>query len=140
MFRGSPEAVIAQVELVGKPRRRKIAPDTEAFLENTTRVILGLNETTGRMMAVAAANAPTVVSDLPHVPLDVGQQSIDLAEMEGSSIASVRKGVTTTTGVDTQAQFEARGAKPGFKMPKRDGFSSRQEAKRIAAIRKSLNL
>jgi len=137
MFKEALGVVIAQAELVGKPRRKKVAPGIKASLENTARVVVGLDVTTGMMIAIAAANAPTVISDLPHVSLDAGQRSIDLAEVEGPSIASVRKQSTTTTGVDTQAQFEARGAKPGFRISKRGGFSSGPEARRIAAIRKS---
>ena len=133
----SHEVVIAQVELVGEPRKRKVAPGTSVSLERTSRIVIGLNETTGMMMAIAAADAPIVVSDLPHISLETDQRNIDLAEMGRPSVVSVRKDGTTTTGVRTQVQFEARGAKPGFRMPKWGGFSSAQEAGRIAAIRKS---
>lgn len=118
------DTAVAQVVFQGDWRKTPVGEVTVGGETQTvhhmrkTRVVVFLRQLLGTHGITAADQSAVVPSDLPHMPHDAYTQLYDLSDEDGTSMKTVRKQKTSASGVDTQQQFEDRGAIPGYRITK----------------------
>lgn len=140
------EVIRAQGVLVGDPfgKRLVIGRGNRTIgipQRRLTRLSVALNEITGDMVITPARLVPVVIAldGFPHVSLLEGR-IFDRARQRPRDLNTALKMGASTPGVDTEGEFQKRGAIPHYKIPKRGGFGFKSTPRELTAERKRQKL
>lgn len=131
------EMEIARAEYIGPPFNVRLdtgTGDPGPLQRRTVRIVRSIRPDTGRTVFRAASKSPTIVSDLPHLPLEEALKTSDIAETD-VALTTARKGGASTAGVDMEEIFRGRGG-TGKRLIKKGGFFIKSSAHEIAEIRR----